>query len=425
MFSKIASSSAPSEVSTSNTELTQEGMDGHRNEYNDNSLSWKKWLDATKNIFPTFVAIHAGAFVISCLAILFTIRDFSLKKIPINTLWWEWNRWDTQHFTYIANNGYTYMRTAFFPLFPLLMRIGKIFTHNNALVSGLLVSNLADLLVMVVFYQLVYEEFGQQQARRAVLYISVFPTAFFFLASYNEALFLCLALICTYFSRHNRWWLAGIFGFLAMMTRSVAILLTLPLLYEYLRQRQFHIRNIRFNIVSIGLIPLALVIYSCYCYYRFGDFLSYAKGQQIFWNRYLEFPGYNLWIALKTLIHSPSILSFNAQRTFTDALPDLFIFALLILALVGPWRFKRSQMMYAIYGWLTFIYAQMYPVLRPYDNPTFPLEALSRYLLEVFPAIMILAVMGKHRIIDQCYLMISGATFFFLLTQFLTGHWVI
>ena len=61
------------------------------------------------------------------------------------------------------------------------MRIGKLFTHNNSLVSGLLIAGLADLVVMVVLYQLMYEEFGKEQAQRTVLYLSIFPTAFFFL----------------------------------------------------------------------------------------------------------------------------------------------------------------------------------------------------------------------------------------------------
>ncbi len=89
MFAKIHTwLGDSSDVSISSTNLTLEGEDGHTTE---KSMFWKKWLDATKNILPTFVGIHAAAFVISCLALLFTVPDFSPKGFPIHTLWWEWN----------------------------------------------------------------------------------------------------------------------------------------------------------------------------------------------------------------------------------------------------------------------------------------------------------------------------------------------
>jgi hypothetical protein len=106
-----------------------------------------------------------------------------------------------------------------------------------------------------------------------------------------------------------------------------------------------------------------------------------------------------------------------------DIIPDVFVFVLLLCALVGPWRFRRSQMVYVLYGMLVFIYAQLYPVISS-GNPM-ALEALSRYLLEVFPAFIVLGIMGRNRMVNQGYSLVASALFFFLLTQFLLGHWVI
>jgi hypothetical protein len=50
---------------------------------------------------------------------------------------------------------------------------------------------------------------------------------------------------------------------------------------------------------------------------------------------------------------------------------------------------------------------------------------MSRFMLELFPGFILLAVLGKYRMVHMCYLMISGSVLFFLLTQFLTGHWVL
>ena len=360
--------------------------------------------------------------MISCSAVLFKLKDFSPKSFPLSTLWLQWNQWDALQFQHIADYGYNYRHTAFFPLYPLLMRFGKLFTHNNGLLSGMVIANLAGLVMLIVLYQLVYEEFGKEQAQRTVLYLSIFPAAFFFMAAYNESLFLCFVLMFFYLMRHERWCLAGICGFFAVLTRSAGILLMVPFVYEYLRQRQFQLRKIRVNIISLLSMLGALIAYACYCYYRVGSFLAFSESQQA-WGRYLAFPGYNLWLAFKAIFHSSGFLSFVALRTWMDIIPDVFVFVLLLCALVGPWRFRRSQMVYVLYGMLVFIYAQLYPVISS-GNPM-ALEALSRYLLEVFPAFIVLGIMGRNRMVNQGYSLVACALFFFLLTQFLLGHWVI
>ncbi|WP_338248452.1 glycosyltransferase family 39 protein [Dictyobacter halimunensis] len=411
----------PGEQSPPDNELKSKQEDTQEE---DQRLStWKKWRHATIDTLPTFIAIHLAVFVASCMAILFTVKDYSSQVFPLYTIWGEWNRWDTGNFIRFANQGYIEkVNTAFFPLYPLLIKYVQIITFNDGLLAGLLISSIADLVMLIVLYQLVYEEVGQEQARRAVLYISIFPTAFFYLAAYNESLFLCFTIMLFYCMRHRRWWLAGICGIFAMLSRSVGILLVFPFLYEYLRQRHFQIRNIRFDILSVALIPAALIAYGCYCYLYFGSFFSFATAQQN-WYRQLVFPGYNLWLGFQFMLeHGGGILSFITLRTLTDALPDIFIFIVLILAIVGPWRLRRDQMVYVVYGLIVFAYVQMYPTFRPM---TPPLEALSRYLLEIFPAFITLAIIGKNRLVNQCYLLVSGSLFFFLLTQFITGHWVI
>jgi Gpi18-like mannosyltransferase len=66
------------------------------------------------------------------------------------------------------------------------------------------ISNVAGLVMLMVLYQLVREDFGSEIAERAVLYLAIFPTAFFFAAAYNESLFLCLALLSFYYMRHGQ-----------------------------------------------------------------------------------------------------------------------------------------------------------------------------------------------------------------------------
>src|ERR1700730_2873165 len=104
-----------------------------------------KWINALKQVWPIYFSVHLAFIVITCLAVLFVIPDFSWKALPIDTLWQSWNRWDSIHYTYLATNGYTdWWRTVFFPLFPLLERGLALLTHDP-FIAGLIISNVAGL----------------------------------------------------------------------------------------------------------------------------------------------------------------------------------------------------------------------------------------------------------------------------------------
>jgi Mannosyltransferase (PIG-V) len=381
--------------------------------------SLKGWYIAFKNILPTYFIIHLVFFIITCLSVLFSIKDFSSQHLNISTLWQSWLHWDTYNFIAVAVNGYSVSwLTAFFPLFPLLERCLMFLVHDP-LIAGLIVSNLSGLGMLIVLYRVVQEDFDDKVASRTVLYFSVFPAAFFFAAIYSESLFLFLALLSFYQMRHSRWWLAGIFGALTALTRSTGLFLILPFCYEYLRQHDFKLKNIRFDIASGLCIIAGTGLFALYCYYLFHDPLAFSHAETR-WDRKLSVPGYAILRTVHAIIISPGGLSFQSLRNILDLIPDLFMVVLVILSFVGPWKFQRSLWVYAIFAATFFIFAQLFPFAGLY-----PLQSTTRYLLSVFPAFIVLAAIGKNRTLDVGYLLISGSMLFFLLTQFLTNHWII
>jgi hypothetical protein len=381
--------------------------------------SWRQWYLAFKSILPIYVAVHVAFFITTVFSVLFILPDFSTRSMPLITLGQAWDRWDTKGYLAIAMHGYdSRPKIAFFPLYSLMIKCVMLLIHNP-LLAGAIVSNLAGLVLLVVFYQLVAEDFDAKRAYRTVLYLSLFPTAFFLAAAYTESLFLCLSVLTFYFLRHGRWWLAGIFGFFACLTRSAGILLLLPFFYEYLRQHHFSIKTFRFGILSSLLLPAALGLFALYCYFRFHDPLAFAHAPQVFWGRQLHVPGYGMVLSLKSILHSPGILSFQALRNFIDLGAGIFIFLLIALSFFGSWKIPRHLWAYTIYAVALYLFLQLYPL----NNP-FPLESNARYMLEVFPAFVVLAGLGKNRMLNMNYLLASGTLLFFLLTQFLTGHWI-
>jgi len=399
--------------------------------------SWLKWYAALKRILPIYIGIHLAIFVMSCLAFLFTVKDFSSQNMPIATLWQQWHYWDTSNYLHVALGGYvTLHQTAFFPLYPLLERALMVITHDP-LVAGLIISNTAELVMFTVLYRLVEEDFNGERAYHAVLYFAIFPSAFFFSAAYTESLFLCLSIFSFYHIRHGQWWLAGLFGFLASLTRPDGMFLLVPFCYEYLRriwQQQEKpscsilsreqiiklLKAIRIDILSGLCIPAGIALYAAYCYYQFHDPLAFVHAHAD-WARSLHLPGWSILKSMRELARD-GFLSFLTMRNLIDLGADLLVLALIVLGFIGPWKLPKNLWVYGIYAALPYIYFQLFPIG---GSILYPLESMSRFVLEVFPAFIVLAGMSKYRTLHQSYCLVSGAILFFLLTQFLTGHWVV
>ena len=102
--------------------------------------------------------------------------------------------WDGRWYRIIASHGYLLIPgrqsdPAFFPLFPLLLRA----VHAVGLgyeTAGLLISNVAFFAALVAFNALSRELFGQSFARRATVYLAIFPLGYVFSMSYPEAVVL-------------------------------------------------------------------------------------------------------------------------------------------------------------------------------------------------------------------------------------------
>src|SRR6266704_3136011 len=142
------------------------------------------WYAVLKRVLPVYIAVHLAFLILTYLATLFTLPNFSPQSLRLYTLVHSWYRWDSGHFVLIATQGYTpWWETAFFSLYPLLERAGALLI-GDPFVAGLIVSNAVGLVMLAVLYRLVEEDFDQECASRTVLYLSVFPTAFFFAAGY-------------------------------------------------------------------------------------------------------------------------------------------------------------------------------------------------------------------------------------------------
>ena len=102
--------------------------------------------------------------------------------------------------------------------------------------AGVLISALSTLVVLFAFYELTAHTFDSQAGQRAAYYLLIFPTAFFLIAVYTEALFLALALSSLVLMQRKRLIGAAILAAIAVWVRLIGVGLLLPLVLTWWMQ---------------------------------------------------------------------------------------------------------------------------------------------------------------------------------------------
>src|SRR3954462_6106286 len=120
-------------------------------------------------------------------------------------------RWDSVWYLGIAHGGYDGASTAFFPLYPLLVRALAPFGDPAGLLASAYFVSLASLAgAFYLVRRLVELELGPVGARGSLLLLAVFPGALWLGAPYAESLFLLLSVGALYAARTGHWAWAGV-----------------------------------------------------------------------------------------------------------------------------------------------------------------------------------------------------------------------
>lgn len=337
-----------------------------------------------------------------------------------------WAKWDSQWYVEIARDGYWFQplqqsNVAFFPLYPLYMRLVAKFVGGNLILSGFLVSNAALLLALIYLYRLTVLELGDRPAaQRAVFYAAFFPTAFFFNAVYTESLFFLLTIATMYHARRQQWLAATIFGLLAAATRNLGVLMWAMVMWEWLRHNGWRItqayrlsawralwsglRRHWFEVLIIAAIPLGLLLYMAFLSTNFGRPFAFVEVQAA-WNRQNIGPIAVLARDIGKLME-PQV----ARWYFTSMLNVSAFF--IALALV-PFIWHKLGEGYAIYVLLL--------LLVPMTSST---QSVIRYVLPIFPIYILLGWWGRRSALDHALLASFAALLGVLTSIFVNWYFV-
>jgi mannosyltransferase PIG-V len=319
-----------------------------------------------------------------------------------------WARWDSVFFVRIAEHGYDHASAAFYPLYPALVwALGHVFFGHYVL-AGIVVSLASLLGAVVLLHQIAEERLGADGARRAVLYLALFPTALFLQAVYSESLFLLLVLGAFVLAERERFTAAGAATGLAILTRAngLALLPALALLAWRSRDRLRSFAGLAVALPIVALYPLLL-------WRELGDPWAFAHAQDR-WHRHLSVAGPfgGIWEALTKWVPSGTVER-HAIAVNAESLAFLVLFVVLT---VVAWR--RFGAPYGLFALASLVIPLSYPSSR------WPLLSLPRFGLVVFPFFLALAVLGGrprvHTAIVACSALLLGVA----VTQWALWQWV-
>jgi Mannosyltransferase (PIG-V) len=304
-------------------------------------------------------------------------------------------RWDATQFERIAEHGYPtsgdYQELIVFPpLYPYTVRAVE-FLIPSFLVAGLLVSALASVAAGYFIQAIVRLDGGDDaEASRSLWYFFVFPTAYFLVMPYTEALFMALLLGSFYFARKNRWWWAGVLGALCTASRLTGIVLIPALMVEALHQKKWRPLELEpQQLASFVLAPLGFLFYLWLNYHLHGNFFAFLDYEDKNWFHHRIWPWESIreaWLWLKS---SPGFLR---TSIYEMRLAGSAVVALLLI--IGV-RWLRPS--YQVFGWLA---------LLMFLSVSYQIS-LPRYALTVFPMYFVLARLGRNLEVHQALLTVS------------------
>ena len=243
-------------------------------------------------VFLALLAVEAGTVLL-----IFVLQVMDGCREPFEEALALWRKVDTQHYLDIAEQWYLsegdwarLVQLVFLPGYPLAVRLFNFLTKEY-LHTAMLVSALSFAGGGSVLYCLARLDGDHDQALRAVKYTCLLPGTFFFAAPMSESLFFLLSVSCVYCGRKGHWLPAGLLGMLAAFTRSLGLLLVVPVCFDFLeyllRPEKKPLGKTIANGLCLLLIPLGFLAYCGICKAVSGEWFKFLEYQSVHWHQSL------------------------------------------------------------------------------------------------------------------------------------------
>ncbi len=259
-----------------------------------------------------------------------------------------WTCTDSAHYLDIARDWYLsegsidrLVQLVFLPGYPLAVRLINLLVRNY-LCSGLFVSAFSFAGAGCIIYRLARLDMSHAGALRVLKFLCLMPGAFFFAAPMSESLFLLLCALCVYCARKDHWLAGCIFGALAAFTRSLGLMLFVPLFFELVSSlaKGKKLQHPLVHFTELFIIPLGFAAYCAVNYFVSGDPFKFMEYQSEHWGQHM---GFFFNTASYQLVEA--VRSFGSDPTMVLGLwiPNLVCtFSSLIIMLLAAKRLRPS-----------------------------------------------------------------------------------
>ncbi|MDQ2692484.1 MAG: hypothetical protein M3Y68_10665 [Chloroflexota bacterium] len=341
--------------------------------------------------------------------------------------------WDSEYYVGIAVAGYDDPKAgavvnpetgreviknySFFPLYPYVMRAFaipfKLLGINPigaASLAGVAVAALGTLAGLFALWSLTRPYFTEEDSHRAVFYLLIFPTAFFFAMVYTEGLFIGLAFGALALSRHGHWVGASLLGLLAAWTRAHGAAVALPLLVFWLMQIRWR-EPLRPQMTGSWWVrgALALLPLVGYLFWRTSALgAGWAELQEFYFGRGL--------FSIRNSIEAWGY-AFEYARTLGGGHAQVYLgieVAAILLALIASlWLLRHDP--------ATALFSLAIVLLSVLSGSA---GSMARYMLIVPAMYIFLAYLGKNRTFDRAWTIFSILLLGMEATLFASEMWV-
>lgn len=329
---------------------------------------------------------------------------------------WIWANFDGTHFLNIVKLGYKDFDYAFFPLYPLVIKIINLITLIEPLYIGIIISLVSFFLAMVMIYKIVRIDFNERTSNTALLLVSFFPLSFFYQSVYSDSLFLLLSVACFYSVRKGNWLLGGVLGGLTCLTRLAGLALLPALLVEWILQNKETFKEWNtilkltwekcFNALCLTL--LGFLGYLLYLQYAYGDFLLFQKTMVAWQQQHFVFPPQVIFRYLKIFMYVD-----KTQLVFWVAFLEFF--SVISYFALSFYVLKKVRLSYGIFM----------IVLLTLVTFTGTFAGTPRYMLHLFPGFIGMALILQKRTKSKMIVVGIFLILGFLLTGLFTrGYFV-
>lgn len=355
--------------------------------------------------------------------VLVRIPSYSQQRLSWYAVFQRWLGWDGSIYARIAAEGYDrFWLTRFFPLLPALEHLLLPLTGGNGGVAGVVISSVACVGAFGLLRVLVERETSREVARRTLLYLALFPTSFFLIAPYAEALYLLLCVGTFLALRRGHWAVAGGLAALATLARPVGILLIIPIAVESVTRIRARGalpsgREAAALLGGLALPVAALAGFSVYLSGRFHTLTAILQSQNADGaagsGKGFTWPWVGFLRAGRALVVDGFNPNFFQVHIVLDA---AFTVALIVLTVA---TIRRVPLPYVWYAWAVLALL----ICTPGHN-WYALYSNMRFMLEVPPLFMVLGQWGARRPVERALLAVSLPLLTLLTLTFVIGEWV-